>query len=142
MKILQSQAEDEEEKSSIGVDYKIKITKIEKELEKEKETALLEIKNKYYKRKQSIVGKMDLEGAKSRLKASLNNKNMSFLSTPSAQSFVLSPYDTSPKKATQVTGLMSKEYMMKPYQKLVPPHSQIKNMPRTPNRNVKIDFGL
>ncbi|CAI2365122.1 unnamed protein product [Moneuplotes crassus] len=143
MKIRLSQADNEQEKSSIEQEYQNKITKTEINLKREKDEGLSDIKNRFFKRKKSIMSKIDIESAKSKLKASFQSKNMSFLSTPSSHSFYLSPYEQSPKKAAQVEGLVSKEYVMKPSPKtLLSPSAPPKNMPKTPTRMKKIDFGL
>ena len=142
MKLKQAEKSNEDHKKAIETEYQFKIKNLEKELQKEKDIGLSEIKTRFYRRKQSIMGKLDYEGAKSKLKASINSKNMSFLSTPSSQSFHLSPSDPTPVKAELKGELMQKNYQMKPYKELISPHSVVRNMPKTPNKMVKIDFGL
>mmetsp|Transcript_17339 Transcript_17339/g.19410 ORF Transcript_17339/g.19410 Transcript_17339/m.19410 type:complete len:381 (+) Transcript_17339:309-1451(+) len=131
----------EEEKYTVEDDYNQKLRNLEEGLKQEKDVGLSDIKKKFYRRKQSIVGKMDVEGAKSRLKATLYSKNMSFMSTSTSQSFYLSPNEPS-NKAQRLDGMVNKDYNMKPYQQLVSPNAILKAMPKTPNKMVKIDFGL
>lgn len=142
MKYKLSQIEDLEQKRQLEAEYKMKISKLEQELAAEKEKAMIEIKNRFHKRKQSIMGKMDMESAKTKLKASLTHgKNMSFLSTPSSQSFHLSPYEVSAMKAQQIdTNLGNKEQMLAPVEKLISHPQQNLRMPKTPNRMAKMDF--
>lgn len=142
LKFKLSQIEDLEQKQQYESQYKLKLSKLEQELAAEKEKAMTEIKIRFHKRKQSIMGKIDMESAKSKLKASLTyGKNMSFLSTPSSQSFHLSPYEASATKAQQIdTNLGNKEQMFAPVEKLIFQPEQSLRMPKTPNRMAKMDF--
>ncbi|CAI2366329.1 unnamed protein product [Moneuplotes crassus] len=144
MKIRLSQTHDVKEQSLVKEEYMNMITTVEKDSQREKEEGLSDIKKRFFRRKKSIMGKLDYEGAKSKLKASLQSKNMSFISTPSSHSFTMSPFEESSKKATQAGGFVTKEYAIKPNNKnqLSPCFAPPKNMPKTPTRMVKIDFGL
>jgi hypothetical protein len=144
MKLKLSQTTDEEQKQQLETHYELKISELNRELAVEKDVAMSEIKKRFYKRKQSIMGKLDMESAKSKLKASLKyGKNMSFLSTPSAQSFDLSPYEASAIKAQQVgKSMMHNEQLLVPVEKLIARPDQTSRMPRTPNRTSNMDFDL
>ena len=144
LKIKQANAESEEEKQKLEKQFKFDLMELENKIKNEKEEGLSEIKSRFYKRKQSIVSKLDMESAKSKLKASLcYGRDLSFLSTPSSQSFYLSPNEISPKKAQPVSGNpMAKEQLLKPVEKLVTPTGAMLKMPKTPNRMTKIDFNF
>jgi hypothetical protein len=144
MKLKLSQTDDEEQKQHLKTHYELKISELNSELALEKDIAMSEIKKRFYKRKQSIMGKLDMESAKSKLKASLKyGKNMSFLSTPSAQSFDLSPYEASAIKAQQVgKNMVHNEQLLVPVEKLMAQPDQTLRITRTPNRTSTMDFDL
>ena len=136
-----SKAETEEEKQLLEEEFKAKIKELEKELDQTKAKGLTDIKSRFARRKQSIVSKLDLESAKNKLKASLYSKNMSFLSTPSSQSFYLSPYEPTPKKGLPASALQ-KQYSEQPQTKLVSPNNPSLKMPKTPNQLTKGSFNF
>ena len=128
--------ENDEKRVQAETEYKAELKKLEKEMDTIRSTGLTEIKTKFVRRKQSLAGKLDMDTAKDRLKASLNtSKSFHMSQTPSAHSFHLSPND-SPihKKAQQVSPVMARNpHPLMPKTLMAPP-GMAPRMPKTPNQ--------
>jgi len=132
----------EEEKQKCAEEFNIKVTELENEIASIRAKGLTEIKSKFARRKMSIVSKLDMESAKNKLKASLYGKDMSFLSTPSSQSFHLSPNDFGMYHKKQQIGSaqIRPDYSGKPIKTLVTPNGEVHKLPKTPNQITKGSF--
>lgn len=136
---------DDHEKQLAESDFKAKLHDLEKELSSIRSKGLTEIKEKFVRRKQSIVGKLDMESAKDKLKQSLNTSRSFHMNaaTPSAHSFYLSPNEfPTQKKAQQKSPVeLANNHPLFP-KSLVTPTGMIYNMPKTPNQPTKRGFNF
>lgn len=137
-------SENEEQQKVHKDEYEVKVQDLEKEMHMIKAKGLTEIKDRFARRKMSIANKLDMESAKQKIKASLSGvKDMSFLSTPSAQPFNLSPNEVPIRKAQQLSPNQGYKNFSQKGDKILETQDGAKfKLPKTPNQVSKGAFNF